>query len=341
MEKQEIFNVVLMGMQGKLSNRQLGDLKSCLFLAFKNVELVDKCTDLFVQDADEVNIQFLRKFEVEMRVNDLSEGTINHYIRETRKFLERVNKQFSQVTKDDIIIYLAELTQRGLSKNTVDNTRKYIKSFFSWLEYNDYIVKSPFNKLKCTKRESIKKEILTESEVEMMRDACETPRELAVFDLLNSTGMRVSECVALNVDDVDFITGKINIYAQKTKTYREGYLDPKALKHIGDYRNYLADKCEESDGLFSNIRKTKGRYRRIKNSTVEDILKTLSERSGIQKRITVHTIRKTFACRLHRKGVPPMVIAALLGHADFSTSAKYYIKLSEGELRNEFERAMV
>ena len=338
--KYKIINEVLIQMQGELDNSKLSKLKECMIIAFRNVDVAEQCTAIVDSGIDDVNSKFLKMFAVELKVNDLAAGTIKHYVVESKKFLEAVNKQFSQVTKDDVLIYLAELTRKGLSKNTVDNTRKYIKSFFSWLAYNDYISKSPFDRLRCTKREEVKKEILSEKEVEMMRDACETPKELAVFDFLNSTGMRVSEFTSLTNDSIDFNTGKVSVYAKKTKTYRDVFLDAKALKHLIDYKNDAANQGKKSDYLFANDRKSRGKYNRMKNNAVEKLLKNLSRKANISKKITVHTLRKTFACKLHKKGVRQMTIAALLGHADFSTSAKYYIKLTDGELRNEFERVM-
>lgn len=237
-------------------------------------------------------------------------------------------------------MYLAGLTQKGYSLNTIDNTRKYIKAFFNWLAWNDYIAKNPFDCLKCTRREEVKKVVLTEKEIEEMRDACMTKKELAIFDFLNSTGVRVSEITNLTVDDVDFVTGKIHVYAIKTKTHRTAFLDAKALKHLIDYRSELAQRGIYSDALFLGGKRNKdGTYHAIGKNGVERILHQLEDRARIRKSVTVHVIRKTFASRLSKKGIKPEVIQYLLGHANFATTAKFYISIDDADIKHELERA--
>lgn len=340
MIKDEVISAVLVKMDEVLNTEQLAELKAAMVMVLYDKDIVSKSTELSIFEGDDINERFLKRFAIEKRVENLAKGTIKQYVYETKKFLSYTGKRFVDITKDDVTLYLANLTQKGYSMNTVDNARKYINAFFTWLVWNDYIAKNPLDRLKCTKREEIKKVILTEKEIEEMRDACQTIKELAVFDFLNSTGVRVSEIVNLTVDDVDFVTGKVNIYSIKTKTHRIGYLDAKALKHLIDYRSELAKNGIFSKELFLSDRRWKdGLYHSIGLSATERLLHKLTERAKIKKNITVHVIRKTFASRLSKKGIKAEIIQYLLGHANFATTAKFYISIDESEIKSELAKA--
>lgn len=340
MLKDEVISAVLVKMDEVLTREQLAELKTAMVMVLYDKDIVAKTTELSIFEGDDINEKFLKKFAVEKRVENLAPGTIRNYLLETRKFLDAIGKRFVDVTKDDITIYLANMSQKNYSLNTIDNTRKYIKAFFNWLAWNDYIAKNPFDCLKCTRREEVKKVVLTDKEIEEMRDACMTKKELAIFDFLNSTGVRVSEITNLTVDDVDFVTGKIHVYAIKTKTHRTAFLDAKALKHLIDYRSELTQRGIYSDALFVSGRMNKdGTFHSIGKNGVERILHQLEDRARIRKSVTVHVIRKTFASRLSKKGIKPEVIQYLLGHANFATTAKFYISIDDADIKHELERA--
>lgn len=336
MIKDTIISNILFEMQGKIDTTILTELKNSLVINLYNYEIIETTTALSIVDNDD-NEKYIKLFAIEKKIEGLAMRTIEHYVSETKKMLEFVGKNFRDITKDDITYYLAYLTTtKNLSSTTLDNTRKYIKAFFNWLVYNDHLTKNPFNKIKCIRRDPVKKEILSEHELEKLRDACVDSRELALIDFLNCTGVRVSEAAEIKVDDIDFVTGKCNIYAKKTKTWRIGFLDAKALKHLTDYRLELSDKGIYPEYLFVSKR---GKHK-LRESALQGILKGIKKRAGLEKDISVHTFRKTFASRLYRKGLPPMSIALLLGHKDFSTTAKYYIQIDKDGLKFEYDRCM-
>lgn len=336
MTKDNIINNILFKMHDKIDNSMLVELKNCLVTTLYNYEIVEQTTTLSVYEEDDTE-KYLRLFAIEKKIEGLAIRSIEHYINESRKMFDFIGKNFRDITKEDITYYLAHLTTtKNLSSTTLDNTRKYIKAFFNWLVYNDHLIKNPFNKIKCIRREPVKKEILSEHELEKLRDACVDKRELALIDFLNCTGVRVSEASNIKVDDIDFVTGKCNIYAKKTKTWRIGFLDAKALKHLTDYRLELSDKSIYPEYLFVS---KKGKHK-LKESSIQNVLKNVKKRAGIDRDVSVHTFRKTFASRLYRKGLPPMSIALLLGHKDFSTTAKYYIQIDKDGLKFEYDRCM-
>lgn len=332
MNNEELIKSVVMEMMGVIDEKSIEKLTKVLRIKLHGFCVKKECTEISNQSIEDLNTVFLKKFKVEMYLQNLSEKTIYQYVNHTAKFLDEVDKPFTEVTKDDVIYYLSLLSCSGISNNTLDNTRKFIKSFYNWLHSNDYIAKNPFQYMKVTKRDTVKKEILDDNEVEMMRDACKNIKETAIFDFLMSTGLRVSEFTGLKMRNVNFISGKIDVYAEKTKEYRDGFLDPKALKHLIDYRNSIG--CN-SDYLFCTKRRQK-----ISNSTIENTLHRISIRAGITKNVTVHTLRKTFASRLSRKGCKPAIIAKLLGHSSIDTTMKYYILINDDEIKSEHERCI-
>lgn len=339
MLKEDVVNNVIMMMSNDLDPELLSKLKICMQMIFYKYDITETNTDIAISNKDD-NDEYLKKFAIDLKIEGLSSGTINHYVRETRKCLQFLNKNFRDVKKDDIVYYLAHMSSRGLCNNSLDNLRKYIKSFFTWCECNEYITRNPFLRIKCIKRDEVKKEVLTEHEVVELRDACKTKRELALVDFLNSTGVRVSECAGLKIKDVDFNTGKCSIYAIKTKTWRTVFLDADALKHIVDYRMELTEKGIYSEYLFAPIRSKDKIRDGIQSYSIERTIKNICQRTTITKHITVHTFRKTFASRMYRKGAQPMNIAALLGHKDFGTTAKFYIDINKGDLKYEYDKFM-
>ena len=340
MLKDEIISNVVIGMSSSLDAEKLAQLKDCLYAVLYKYTIQETSTEIIPKYDKNSNEDLLMRFMWDYRIDGHSEKTIKHYIFETRKFLDYINKSCLDITKDDIQYYLAYLKSLGtLSASTLDNTRKYIKQFFVWLVYNDLISKNPFDKIKCFKRNPIKKNTITEYEITSMRDACVTKRELALVDFLNATGIRVSECTNVKVNDIDFTSGKCNIYAEKTHTYRIVYLDANALKHIIDYRTELAQKGKNSEYLFMPLRGNSGK--RISSSTIENDLKKVRERCGLNKKVTVHTFRKTLASRLNRRGANIESISKILGHADSATTSRFYISIDNSDIQGEYNRYMI
>lgn len=337
MYKNEIKNSVIMMMGNDLTAEQTRHLQNCLDIVLHKYGIVkDETTEVSCISSDE-NYKYMKRFEIDMKIEGLSEKTIEAYIRETTKFLDFFNKSFKNITKDDITYYLAMLIEKGLSNTTVDNTRKFIKSFFNWCVYSEIIEKNPFLKIKCIKRSPINKDVLTELELESLRDACNSKRDLAIIDFLNSTGVRVSELTALKKKDVDFVNGKCEIYSHKTDTVRNVFLDAKALKHLCDYQTYLLEKGISTDYVFTSEKRTNSKDS-LSNGTIEKLLHKLESNISVNKRITVHTFRKTFASRCSKKGISPTTICSLMGHSSFSTTAKYYIATDNENIRYEYNK---
>ena len=333
MTKQDVQNAILNDMTPYLDSEVLDQLKFSLIRNMHGYDFVEEQTALstFIDD----NMEYLKRFCNEMAVNNVAESTRKQYYRAARNMLEELNKNFRDVTYDDTMYYFSILAERKgnndtyISKRTLDTHRKHCKAFFNWCVDNEYIEKNPFSKFKKIKYETKEKEILTNAEIVMLRDACETKQELAVIDFLLSTGVRVSECCSVDHKNIDFATGIVKIYGQKTRKRRKVFLDAPAQKHIVEYLN---EREGEQEALFVA---TKRPHKRLGKATIETITKRVAQRAGVNKKCTVHLFRRTLATTLYKKGMPLKDIAAILGNS-VDILEKDYIILEDRDIERKY-----
>ena len=330
MTNDDIKNRILMEMNNVIGDEDLKKLKLCLDRNFYGVTVIDNCTDI-VKLETVTNEDLLNKFVFEKKIEGLSNNTLSQYKRETQRFFSIIAKHFTDITSDDINFYLAVLMSKGISVNSVDNSRKFIKPFFKWLYENEYIKKDVFLKIKPIKRTDKQKDYLTDSDIVKIRDVCqENKRALALVDFLLSTGVRVSECSNLKLQNIDFATGEVNIYATKTSEWRKVYLDSNALKHLQDYVNSRTDTCPY---VFVNIKRTNGEITRMKNGSIQKIIQKYGKMAQIHKHCHVHLFRKTLVTRLYKRGMELPIIAKLLGHKTIKTTEKFYLSICDQDIK--------
>lgn len=249
-------------------------------------------------------------------VEGCSPKTIEYYEATLRHMDKSLAKPYTQIESDDLRRYLSDYeTERGSSKVTIDNIRRIMSSFFSWLEDEDYIVKSPVRRIHRVKTAQITKETLSDEELETLRDACESKRDLAVVDLLASTGMRIGELIRLNVADVNLqerecvVTGKGN-------KQRPVYFDARAKLHLAEY---LETRADNNSALFVSL---DSKARRITVGGMELRLRNLGKKVGVS-RVHPHKFRRTLATHAIDKGMPIEQVQKLLGHAKIDTTMHY------------------
>lgn len=298
---------------------------------------VHNCTDI-VSVENISNEKMISKFVFEQKIGGLSDNTIKQYKRETERFFSVVNKNFSEVNTDDISYYLAILMSKKISVNSVDNARKFLKPFFKWLYESEYITKDIFLKIKPIKRVEKQKNFFTDDEIVNMRDACQDDvRALALVDFLLSTGLRVSECSNLKLENIDFNTGVVNVYATKTSQWRKVYLDSNALKHLHDYLNTRTDTCPY---VFANKRRVKGQITRMKNESMQKLVQKYCKEAKIYRHCHVHLFRKTLATRLSKRGMPITSIAKILGHGSIRTTEQYYLSILDQDVKYMYQKCI-
>lgn len=242
--------------------------------------------------------------------------TIEYYEATLRHMDKSLAKPYTQIESDDLRRYLSDYeTERGSSKVTIDNIRRIMSSFFSWLEDEDYIVKSPVRRIHRVKTAQITKETLSDEELETLRDACESKRDLAVVDLLASTGMRIGELIRLNVADVN-LQERECIVTGKGNKQRPVYFDARAKLHLAEY---LETRADNNSALFVSL---DSKARRITVGGMELRLRNLGKKVGVS-RVHPHKFRRTLATHAIDKGMPIEQVQKLLGHAKIDTTMHY------------------
>ena len=276
------------------------------------------------------NSGYLKLFLDAKRIEGCSERTLQYYRVTVEHMLSKISTPIRKITTDEIRAYLVEYQQRGsCSKVTVDNIRRNISSFFSWLEEEDYILKSPMRRIHKIKTKTVVKEVITDENMEKMRDACEELRDLAIIDLLYSTGIRVGELVRLNISDVNMEQRECVVFGKGDKE-RRGYFDAKAKIHLMEY---LATRCDDNPALFVSLN---GAHERLQISGVEIRLRELGRRLSLD-RIHPHKFRRTMATRAIDKGMPIEQVQKILGHSQIDTTMQYAI-VNQSNVKSSHQR---
>ena len=249
-------------------------------------------------------------------IEGCSQRTIEYYENTLRKFEADISTPLHSTGTDELREYLARYEfERGSSKVTIDNIRRIIASFFSWLEDEDYIVKSPARRIKHVKTPKRIKSTFTDEDLEMLREGCANARDLAIIDMLTSTGMRIGELVGLNINDINLeereclVTGKGN-------KQRLTYFDARTKVHLDDY---LRTRTDDHNALFIPLN---GKARRMTIGAIELRLRQIGKKSNIQ-RVHPHKFRRTLATNAIDKGMPIEQVQKLLGHEKIDTTMHY------------------
>lgn len=297
-----IVNLVLAQMQPLLNCDQLKRLGEVLRFALSPKQS---------RESDLLGL-FLTAKEVE----GCSPRTITYYESTIQHMAETVGKPYTQIESDDLRGYLADYeSKRNAGKVTIDNIRRILSSFFSWLEDEDYIVKSPVRRIHRVKTATVAKEVLSDEDLETLRDSCANARDLAIVDMLATTGMRVGELVGLDIADVD-LQERECIVTGKGNKQRPVYFDARAKLHLQAYLDSRNDDCP---ALFVSLDAS---ATRLSISGVEARLRNLGKGCGV-RRVHPHKFRRTLATHAIDKGMPVEQVQKLLGHARIDTTMHY------------------
>lgn len=311
--KQKVINEVMQGMLGCLNNVQLERLQEVLEHALFHKKVSD--TEEEVNSAL-TNEQLLENFLAAKRIEGCSEKSLTYYRATIETMNAEVVKNVREMETDDLRTYLTEYQQeKNSSKVTVDNIRRILSSFFSWLEDEDYILKSPARRIHKVKAALTIKETYTDEALEKMRDSCEEPRDLALIDILASTGMRVGELVLLNRDDINFEERECVVFGKGSKE-RMVYFNARTKIHL---QNYLHKRTDDNPALFVSLRAP---YERLKIGGIERRLRELGKKLDIEK-VHPHKFRRTLATMAIDKGMPIEQLQQLLGHKRIDTTLQY------------------
>ena len=311
----EFVNDVLRDMLAYLDNGQAEQLRRVLRHNLSGYE-IQRRTDSTAEDASAENTRLTVAFLSAKRIEGCSEKSLSYYRKTIETMSEKIGKGITHITTNDLRSYLTDYqTERKSSKVTIDNIRRILSSFFSWLEDEDYILKSPVRRIHKVKTAVTIKETYTDEALETMRDHCDSLRDLALIDMLASTGMRVGELVLLNRDDINFEERECVVFGKGSKE-RMVYFDARTKIHL---QNYLAQRTDSNNALFVSL---KAPYERLQIGGVESRLRELGKRLSLP-RVHPHKFRRTLATMAIDKGMPVEQLQRLLGHQRIDTTLQY------------------
>ena len=280
------------------------------------VIVLDSCIEAEETSSNSKNIDIVQLFLAAKRVEGCSEKTTRYYDSTIRNVISAINKDVFDITTDDLRVYLDEYQSKsGASKVTIDNIRRILSSFFAWLEDEDYIAKSPVRRIHKVKTCKTVKETYSDESLELMRDHSECVRDLAIIDMLASTGIRVGELVRLNRNDIDFENRECVVLGKGNKQ-RRVYFDARTKIHL---QRYLKSRTDDNEALFVSLQKP---FNRLLISGVEIRLRALGRKLELNK-VHPHKFRRTLATMAIDKGMPIEQVQQLLGHQSVDTTLQY------------------
>ena len=308
--KEQIITEIEQKMSSILNNEQMKKLEEILKYEFFDIEVI-KAETSETDDKDYIDLFISAK-----KVEGCSDRSLNYYKTTLINMLEDIDKKANIIDTEDIRNYLANYqSTSNCSKVTIDNIRRIISSFFSWLEDENYIIKSPSRRIHKIRTTKVIKDIYTDEKKKKMRDACNEIRDLAMIDFLSSTGVRVGELTRLNVNDINF-EDRSCIVLGKGNKQREVYFDARTKIHL---QEYLDSRTDDNEALFVSLLKP---FNRLKISGVEIRLRELGSELEINK-VHPHKFRRTMATKAIDKGMPIEQVQVLLGHSKIDTTLEY------------------
>ena len=310
--KQHIISEVMQQMLPHLDNAQMQQLQKVL----ENTLFDCKITAQTEKKDTNDNPKLIDAFVSAKRIEGCSEKTLKYYRTTIETMVASTDKCIRHIQTEDLRSYLTDYQSRNQSSRvTIDNIRRILSSFFSWLEDEDYILKSPVRRIHKVKTATNIKETYTDEDLEKMRDSCTELRDLAIIDMLASTGMRIGEMVLLNKADINFNERECVVFGKGDKE-RIVYFDAWTKIHL---QNYIDSRTDDNPALFVTLRSP---HERIKIGGIESRLRTMGKLLDIQK-VHPHKFRRTLATMAIDKGMPIEQLQQLLGHKRIDTTLQY------------------
>ena len=283
------------------------------------------------QETQKNNTDILDRFIASKEIEGCSTRTLNYYRDNINKMLDTVNLPINEITTEILRNYLSDYkSNSNAGMVTIDNIRRTLSSFFAWLESEDYIVKSPVRRIHKVKTTRRVKETLTDENLEKLRDTCSNVRDLAILELLISTGMRVGELIRLNISDINF-QERSCIVLGKGNSEREVYFSAKSKMYI---KKYLETRTDNNEALFVSLIKP---YNRLGISGVEILIRNLGREANINK-VHPHKFRRTMATMAIDKGMPVEQVQKLLGHIKIDTTMEEYAMVNQNNVKNSHRK---
>lgn len=345
-QKEILRDTILTQMRPFLDSVTLEMLNNVIVKALFNVDVVEMET---LPATRETTNEYILELYMMKKVPKLSKQTAKYYLLTINHFIEFTGKSLLNVTDMDVEYYLHNYAKKGNTETTVNNERRNLSAFFSWMRKSHLISENPVDNVE--KWTEVEKPIdyLRDWEFEALRDACkrqqgekikdinayrEALRDRALLEFLRSTAIRVGECVSVNISDIDWNNGEVLVYGHKTKRYRKACIDDVSKYHL---KKYIDSRTDDNEALFVSL---KSPYRRMQKTSIEYAIRSIADRSILDRRVYPHLLRKTTATNMAKRGCPRELIAFYLGHKDGNTKTlnKHYAATDPAQITAAFWR---
>lgn len=322
----EILENVLHAMSGIIPDTAVNRLETALCAELEKYEVQERVTDVTVRDSTAEGL--LRKFLATKRIEGKSESTIEYYRQQLTMFVQNIGKLLPEISTFDLRFYLSAYKETRKVKNrTLDNIRKCLSTFFTWLTDEEFIQRNPCRGLKSIKYRKVMKKAFSQEELERLKSACENYRDLALVGFLYSTGCRVSEAISINRESINFERRELNVVGKGDKE-RTVYLTEVSVMYL---RLYLSNREDENPALFIG----KG-GRRLSKNGVETALKRIGIKAGVEN-VHPHRFRRTLATSMIDRGATLQDVQVILGHEDIRTT-QVYVYTNQRNVKNAHEK---
>lgn len=327
--KERLIKEVVTAMSFHLNSEQSNQLINVLTTVFADIQMTPTKNALAQHII--TNEKLVKNYYVCKKVNQMGDSSLKTYLYHIKKFVDFIrNEDLLKVDTNTVRLFLINLEKGGMSEISRDNVRRVLKAFYQWLVDEEYLHKNPVAKIPKIKEPQRIKRYFTELEIETIRDACINKRELALVDLLISSGLRVAEVSTIRISEINWDEGRFTVIGKRNKQ-RYGWMTVRAQKHIKEYLKERENKGIHSDFLFCRTRFPYDNP--IGKEGVAKILKNIGKRCNIAD-IHVHGIRAFFATNLSDKGIPGETIQLLMGHDSYATTIRYYCRPNNDKAKN-------
>ena len=273
-------------------------------------------------DPTKENDDVIQQFLSAKRIEGCSKRTEQYYSTTLYFFKNKIKCNICTTDTNSIREYLLNYQKiNNCSNLTLDNVRRILSSFYNWLEEENFIIKSPMRRIHKIKTPTVIKPALSDEQIEVIRkSASQDKRNIAIIDMLLSSGIRVSELIGLNRSSIDLNSRSCIVFGKGAKQ-RETYFDVRTKIEL---ENYLKTRKDDNDALFITSRKNghSGTYKRLTVNSVEKVIRLIGKKSEIEK-VHPHRFRRTMATRAIDKGMPIEQVQVLLGHTKIDTTLRY------------------
>lgn len=324
--RNEIVDTIMLKMQNVIDELAMERLQAVLLNKLDKYEISERSTEIVVRDGTAEGL--LRKYLATKRIEGKSERTIKRYADLLSTFISGMDRRLHELTAFDIRLYLSMYKEKRKVKNrTLDNMRKVLSSFFGWLHDEEFIPRNPCRAVKSIKYDKVLRLPFSGEELEKLKSACTNARDIALIHFLHATGCRVSEVVAVDINDIDFKNRELVVYGKGGKE-RTVYLTDVATMYL---EKYLKERNDGSKALFIG----KGSSRIQKNG-IEAAVKRIGERAGVDN-VHPHRFRRTLATELIAKGAALQDVQMILGHEDIRTT-QVYVYVDKRNVKNTYDK---